>query len=108
MLCYATKVVLVKLYTISTFTIPFSSQFVSCAKKDVSIHTTGPNKCTYVRCAYCLVFVRQHVSIGVAIIIRADYKNIGNPTKFVTTVFQRLYNEFKTFFVKTERLVCAF
>ena len=37
------------------------------------------NKWAYKRCVYILLFVHQHVSIAVVIIIRVIYKNIMDP-----------------------------
>ena len=44
------------------------------------------NKYTYLRCVYRLLFVHQHVSIVVTIIIRVAYKNIRNPKKMLKCV----------------------
>ena len=58
---------------------------------------------------YDLLFVQQHVSTTVAIIIRVTYKNIRDPNKFVRKykwtihVLQRLS---QTYYTVTKRQFC--
>jgi hypothetical protein len=52
-------------------------------KKDISIHIIKPTNAHTQDVFYHLLFVHQHVSITVAIIIGVIYRNVRNPNKYV-------------------------